>query len=212
MSTPPSPPQLGADGLIVEGLLSTVNVDGSAHFSPMGPIVDHRLERLWLRPFQTSRAYQNLKRTGQGVFHITDDVELLARAAIGRLDRLPPTTAANAVTGAMLTNACRWYALEVESIDDASDRANIVGRVVDQGVQREFFGFNRAKHAVIEAAILATRLHLVPPDEVNAEFDRLAAPVAKTGGAAERRAFDLLREYIRDPANRSSTTPSEGRR
>jgi uncharacterized protein len=57
-------------------------------------------------------------------------------------------------------------------------------------------GFNRAKHAVIEAAILATRLHILEPSLVDADMKRLAISVGKTGAAAERRAFDFLLDYV----------------
>lgn len=196
MDQPVSPPQLGADGLILEGIMATLNGDGTPNISPMGPIVDEKLERLWLRPYRSSTTYQNLKRTGQGVFHVTDDVELLAQAAVGQPNPLPRTTLAVAVCGVVLDDACRWYAIEVESLDDTSERTSIVARVVDRGVLREFFGFNRAKHAVVEAAILATRVHVLDPREIIAEFDRLAPAVAKTGAAAEYAAFEFLRRYV----------------
>ncbi len=77
------------DGLLLEGVVTTLNGDDSPHIAPMGPIVDERFTRLLLRPFRTSVTYQNLKRTGQGVLHVTDDVELIARAAVGRLEVLP---------------------------------------------------------------------------------------------------------------------------
>jgi hypothetical protein len=57
-------------------------------------------------------------------------------------------------------------------------------------------GFNRAKHAVIEGAILATRLHILPGNEILAELGRLQTLVDKTGAAAEQRAFDLLRQHV----------------
>ena len=57
----------------------------------MGPIVDETMQTLVLRPFQTSTTYRNLKQTGCGVFHVTDDVLLLAQAAIGALDVSPET-------------------------------------------------------------------------------------------------------------------------
>ncbi len=176
--------------------MTTLNGDGTPNISPMGPIVDNKLERLWLRPFRSSTTYQNLKRTGQGVFHVTDDVTLLAQAALGEPDPPPRTMAAAAVHGVVLADACRWYAIEVESLDDTSDRTSIVARVVDCGVLREFLGFNRAKHAVVEAAILATRVHILDPREIQIEFDRLAPAVAKTGAAAECAAFDFLRRYV----------------
>jgi hypothetical protein len=71
--------------------------------------------------------------------------------------------------------------------------------VVYHGVLREFFGFCRAKHAVVEAAILATRLHLLPREEIDAEFRKLARIVEKTGGEQEREAFEFLEAYVETP-------------
>src|SRR5262245_49615816 len=87
------------DGILVEGIVTTIGDDSAPHIAPMGPIVDADFNSLLLRPFRTSFTYRNLKRTGQGVFHVTDDVELLARAAVGQLDVLPPLRAATAVEG-----------------------------------------------------------------------------------------------------------------
>jgi len=198
------PPKLGAAGRILEGIVTTLNADGSPNISPMGPIVDDALDRLWLRPFQTSTTYQNLKRAGAGVFHLTDDVELFAQAAVGQPNPLPRLRPANKIEGVILADACRWFAFEIESIDDSAERTSIVARVVDRGVERDFLGFNRAKHAVLEAAILATRVHLLDPAEIQAEFARLAIPIEKTGAVAEYRAFNFLREYVRQTASRSN--------
>jgi hypothetical protein len=93
-------------------------------------------------------------------------------------------------------DACRWFAFVVTSLDDASERTTIDCRVVAQGAVRPFFGFNRAKHAVVEAAILATRIGIVADEEICRELARLASPVDKTAGPQERRAFEILREYI----------------
>jgi hypothetical protein len=192
----PLPPELGAQGRILEGIVTTRNLDGTPNISPMGPLVDDRVEWLWLRPFRTSTTFQNLDRDAQGVFHVTDDVLLLAQAAIGRPKPLPELRPAAKVEGVVLTNACRWFEFRIERIEARAERPVVLARVVHRGIEREFFGFNRAKHAVVEAAILATRVHLLPQDEIMAEFARLAAPVAKTGAAAEREAFDLLRRYV----------------
>jgi hypothetical protein len=184
------------EGKLLEGVVTTLNADGSPHIAPMGPIVDRNFERILLRPFRTSVTYQNLERAGQGVLHVTDDVELIARAAVGRLESLPPLRPADAVEGVIIADACRWYAFRVELLDDRQERTAIVARIVDRGHLRDFFGFNRAKHAVIEAAILATRIELLDGRMILSEFDRLASPVSKTGGIEERRAFDFLRQYV----------------
>jgi hypothetical protein len=213
--TIPQPPELGADGRILEGVVTTLNIDGSANISPMGPIVDDRLDRLWLRPFRTSTTYQNLKRSGAGVYHITDDVELLAQAAVGQPNPPPRLIRAPNIEGVILADACRWYAFEVESLDDAAERTSIVARVTDRGTLREFIGFNRAKYAVVEAAILATRVHMLGARAVLEEYDRLAVIINKTGAAAEHRAMAFLRAYVQGagnaqlPASASCAVPTQ---
>jgi hypothetical protein len=182
--------------MILEGIVTTLNEDGSPNISPMGPIVDREITKLQLRPFQTSRTYQNLARQGEGVFHVTDDVELLARAAIGRLDPIPAWRPATAVHGAVLCDACRWYAFRVIHRDDSQTRTTIDCQIVDTGRQRDFFGLNRAKHAVVEAAILATRLHLLDRTDVLAQLAQLEILIEKTAGDQERRAFELIKSFV----------------
>jgi hypothetical protein len=182
--------------VILEGLLTTHNADSTVNISPMGPRVDAQMRQLVLRPFQTSTTLANLKRSGEGVFHVTDNVEMLARAAIGPVSPWPAMRPAGAVQGSILKDACRWYALRITRVELSSQRAELVAEVVDQGRHRDFFGFNRAKHAVLEAAILATRVEILPADEIQAEFRRLLPLVEKTAGDQERVAMQLLVDHV----------------
>jgi len=182
--------------VILEGIVTTLDADGSVHIAAMGPEVSDGFDHFVLRPYQTSRTYANLRRARQGVLHVTDDVELMAQAAIGHFEQPPRHRAAPVIQGAILETACRWFAFEVESIDDRSTRAVLPCRVVAEGKLRDFLGFNRARHAVVEAAILATRLPLLPLKAVCNELQRLAPVVEKTGGPAERRAFALLHTFV----------------
>jgi len=182
--------------MIVEGVMTTKAASGEVNIAPMGPIVDCDMRELILRPFKSSTTYQNLKATGQGVFHVTDDVLLVARAAIGaKLGDEAAVRAADVVDGVVLTNACRYHEFRVTDLDDSTDRTRIVAEVVHAGRLRDFVGFNRARHAVLEAAILATRLHLTGGDAVMAEFDRLQVLVDKTGDDRERQAMAELRSF-----------------
>jgi hypothetical protein len=197
--------------MILEGLMTTINDDGTPNVSPMGPRVGAPLDTFILRPFQTSTTYRNIKRTGRGVFHVTDDVELLARAAIGKLAPLPPLVKADDFDGYILSGACRWFALETESLDDTAPRTTITMRALHFGTLRDFFGLNRAKHAVVEGAILATRVHLLAREEILNQFAALRPLVEKTGGEAEHRAFALLERFIREAASEPphASSPSE---
>ncbi|HUG67516.1 MAG TPA: DUF447 domain-containing protein [Pirellulaceae bacterium] len=182
--------------MILEGIVTTLNADRSPNISPMGPEVDTPLTRFVLKPYKTSRTYQNLKRGGEGVFHVTDDVELIARAAINRFDELPATFPATAVDGFVLADSCRWYAFRVANLNDREDRTRIECEVIDEGRIRDFFGFNRAKHAVLEAAILATRTRFLSQSAVSEELARLQVIVKKTAGEQERRAFGMLVDHV----------------
>jgi hypothetical protein len=182
--------------MILEGIVTTVSPEDAINIAPMGPRVDADFHRLVLRPFCTSQTYRNLKAHGEGVLHVTDDVLLLARAAIGTLDPLPTLLPAARVRGFVLADACRYYEFRVQTLDDRQERAVAEAEVVHTARLRDFFGFNRAKHAVVEAAILATRLHLLPAEEVAAEYRKLAVLVEKTGGTQEHEAFALLRDHM----------------
>jgi hypothetical protein len=182
--------------MILEGIVTTVSPFGEVNIAPMGPHVDADMACFLLRPFPTSQTYRNLKAHSEGVLHVTDDVLLLARAALGPVDPPPPLVPAAAVRGWVLAGACRFYEFRVRSIDESEPRVRIEAEVVRAGRLRDFFGFNRAKHAIVEAAILATRTDFLPPDEIEAEYRRLAVLVDKTGGEHEREAFDFLRRHV----------------
>jgi uncharacterized protein len=191
--------------MILEGVVTTVSLAGALNVAPMGPWIDPDLSmaRFVLRPFHTSTTYQNLKARGEGVFHVTDDVLLLAQTAIGSFPTpAPATRAADLIAGQVLSDACRYYEFRVVELDDREERTAIVVETVAQGRLREFFGFNRAKHAVVEAAILATRADWLPMDEILADFGKLAVLVDKTGGPRERAAFTLLHRHVRETALR----------
>jgi hypothetical protein len=177
--------------MILEGLITTLTAEGQPHLAPMGPTVTPTMDRFTLRPFPTSNTYRNLLAHGEGVLHVTDDVLLLAQAAVGKAP-LPSLRPAEHVRGHILTDACRYFEFVVRSIATEEPRIRIEAEVVAQGRQREFFGFNRAKHAVLEAAILATRFALLPRDDIQRDFERLRVIVNKTAGRQEHEAMAFL--------------------
>lgn len=188
--------------MILEGIVTSLSANGSVHIAPMGPEVDEGLTRLVLKPFQSSQTCQNLLRHPEGVLHVTDDVLLLAQAAIGAIEPMPAVAPAEHVQGFYLCGSCRYFEFRVVASDCSQARARLEVQVLHCCRIRDFFGFNRGKHAVVEAAILATRLHLLPLVEVATKYDELAVLVQKTGGEAERRAFALLRGHLAKTAAR----------
>ena len=123
---------------------------------------------------------------------------LFAQAALAEVQF--PAFPAVVVRGVVLDATCSWREVRVRAIDATPPRARFGTSVVHRGVRREFLGFNRARHAVLEAAILATRTHLLPPEQIRAEVARLQILVEKTAGPREREAMALLVEYVRATA------------
>ncbi len=178
--------------LIIESIVTTTDPAGAINFAPMG--VEWGDETIVLKPFLETTTFRNVRATGTAVVNLTDDVLLFARSAISSPQF--PSAPAITVRGAVLEAACSWRELEVTAIDDTPPRSRIEMRVVHRGTRRDFIGFNRARHAVLEGAILATRTHLLPPEQIRDELARLAVPVDKTAGPREREAWDLLRAYV----------------
>jgi hypothetical protein len=178
---------------IIETVVTTINPDGSVNCGAMG--VEWGAERIVIKPFQGTRTLRNLRATGAAVVNLTDDILLFSQAALG--DPHPPTRPAASVEGAVLDDACSWREVRVEAIDESTQRARVGAVVVDGGSGREFVGFNRASHAVLEASILASRARMLDAEEVRAELQRLQVLVDKTGGAREHEAMAYVRSVIK---------------
>jgi hypothetical protein len=174
--------------VIYETIVSTLDASGRPNFAPMG--IGLREEQVLLRPFRTAVTWRNLREVGEGVVNFTDDVLWFARCALA--SEVPPHRPAAAVRGVVLEDVCHWKEFVVESSDLARERAEFRARVVSEGRRRDFLGFNRARHAVVEATILATRLHLLGREAVLAEITRLRPLVDKTGGPREHEAFAFV--------------------
>ena len=183
--------------MIVEGIVTTIDSTGSLNVAPMGPIIAGDFESLLLRPFQPSTTFNNLSKTRCGVFHVVDQIDVIAKAAIGRLETNPDVVRASVIDGYVLKDCCRWFEFTVDHVDASEPRSRMPSTIVHRGERRPFFGFNRARHAVLEAAILATRLHLLSREEVLSALIPMRSAVEKTGGPTELSAFAMLEEFIR---------------
>jgi len=179
--------------VIIEAIVTTVAEDGAVNCAPMG--VEWGETAIVLKPFLETTTYRNVVATGAAVVNLIDDVRVFARTAIGNAQY--PTFPATSVSGVVLDDCCSWRELKVRAIDSTPPRSRIDMDVVHRGTRREFIGFNRARHAVLEAAIYATRLHLLPRPFVESELARLQMIVDKTAGPAELEAMALLTEHIR---------------
>ena len=186
----------GEHAPLIETVVTTTGGDGVVNCAAMG--VRWGAEELVFWPFDATRTLRNLRGHGQAVVHLTDDVLLFVEAALGH--PRPPMRDASVIAGSVIEEASCWREVVVTEIaptDDELPRSRVRARVVAGGSgTRHPSGLCRARHAAVEASILASRLRWLGGERVRAELDRLQELVDKTAGPRERAAMDYVRRYV----------------
>jgi uncharacterized protein len=178
--------------MIIESIVTTLAPDGRPHFAPMG--VSWHDGAPLLAPFRPSTTLVNLLAGRHAVINHTDDVRIFAGCLTGRDDW--PVHPAERIAGVVLDAALTHQEIVIEHVEEDEQRPRFFGRVLLQATHRPFLGFNRAQAAVIEAAILVSRLHMLPWEKVEREMSYLEIAVAKTAGEREREAWGWLAARI----------------
>jgi uncharacterized protein len=183
--------------LIYETVVTTCDAQGHVHVAPMG-VRYPDATRVVLMPFKPSTTLDNITRSGSAVLNWVTDVRVFAGCVTGRRDW--PTVAvepARAGEVAMrLACADGHAALELEhSVDDVQRPVLYLRRGPAQ-VHSPFVGFNRAQAAVVEAAVLVSRLSMLPDEKVDREFEYLRIAIDKTAGPVEQEAWRWVCEAV----------------
>jgi uncharacterized protein len=175
--------------LIRESIVTTRNADGSAHVAPLGVIVEPPL--LVIAPFRPSTTLDNLRRHPFACVNYTVDVRIFAGCVTCR-QRQWPVAAAERIDGWRLAGALAHSEVEVAEVVEDELRPRFCCRELHEACHAPFRGLNRAQAAVLEAAILVSRLHMLPRAKVEQELGYLAIAIGKTAGAPELEAWQWL--------------------
>ena len=177
---------------IRECIVTTVRNDGSIHIAPMGIHEDD--ENLIIMPFKPSTTLDNLEKNGTAALNYTDDVRVYAGCITGNRDW--PTCATDKIKGARLKNCLAHSELEVINKADDELRPKYICKVVYEATHHAFHGYNRAQSAVLELAILTSRLNMLPAEKIEQEIKYLSIGYEKTSGPREQEAWEWLMEKI----------------
>jgi len=178
--------------MIIETIFSTTDETGKPNFAPMG--IERGEEFIVVRPFRSSRTFRNLECGGCGVANLSDNVLAFVRCAL--YGDVLPSFPAVTINGAVFQDTCSWLEVAVASETGSEERAEFHCRILHRGRQKDFLGFCRASGAVIESAILATRLAVYGREGVLDSLNQYMKVVEKTGSEMEKQAFRLVCEYV----------------
>lgn len=174
--------------MILETIVTTQNSQGFAHIAPMGVHVDGG--GFIILPFKPSTTLNNFLETGVGVINFCDDVRVFAGCLTGRRDW--PLVPAQQISGQVLEDVLAHREVKIDRIEDDTVRPKLFCKSVHTVNHRPFQGFNRAQFSVLEAAILISRLEMLPIEKIESEIAYLRIGLEKTGGERELEAWGWI--------------------
>ena len=178
--------------VIYETVITTVAPDGTPHVAPMG--VRYRGPDVILMPFKPSTTLANIVASRHAVLNIVADTRVFAGAVTGR--RSWPLRPTERIGGVRLSCALNHAELELADLHDDPQRPVLRMARVFEASHAPYIGFNRAQAAVIEGAILVSRLRMLPAEKVDAEMAYLQIAIDKTAGPEEHEAWGWLTEAV----------------
>jgi hypothetical protein len=153
-----------SEGLIVETIVTTYNVDGQANAAPMGVTMENP-QRVVLRIYTSSLTYKNLQSKKCGVVNVTCDAELFYRTAFKEVNpngKVPQDLfeKAETVDAPRLRAAEAHIEVAVADIKQFdAERAEIICDVkLVQAASVFPKAYCRALFATVEAIVHATRV------------------------------------------------------
>jgi hypothetical protein len=180
---------------IFETVITTRSVEGVVHIAPMG--VRYLDDQVVLKPFRPSQTLDNVVATRTAVLNAITDVRVFAGCVTGR--RSWPTLPVDTPDGGgavRLACAHAHLLLRLADLDEDAQRPTLRLSRLREVQHCAFPGFNRAQAAVIEAAVLVSRLHLLPGEKIAREMAYLQTAVDKTAGPPELEAWAWLQEAV----------------
>lgn len=174
--------------MIQETLVTTQNQAGVVHIAPMGIHISDN--ELIILPFRPSTTLDNLLKTRVAVINYCDDVRVFAGCLTGR--REWPSKDAEKIIGKVLSCALAHTEIRVTRIEEDNLRPKLFCQAVHSVNHAPFTGFNRAQYAVLEAAILVSRLHMLPLEKIDTDLAYLQIGIDKTAGDREKEAWSWL--------------------
>ncbi len=178
---------------IHEVIIGTLRDDGTMHYAPMG--IEEVGAHILIQPFKPSATFDNLKRHRQCTINYTDDVRVFAGALTGHRDWA--SKGCQQIKGGYLAQALAHSELEVVEFIDGDPRTKFKCKIVHNETHAPFRGFNRAQSAVIEAAVLTSRLKMLPAEKIQQEIAYLQIAIEKTAGPRELEAWGWLMAKIK---------------
>ncbi len=180
--------------MIFETIISTISLTGEPHVTPFGVKCENDL--IVISPYKPSTTLDNILASKCAVMNLTDDVRVFAGALTNRQPW--QLIQAEKIMAYRLVDCLAHIELELVEVRNDATRPQLLMKKVAEFSHHPFAGFNRAQAAVIELAVLVSRLHLLPREKIENELQYLQIAIDKTAGERELEAWGWLLDKIND--------------
>jgi len=178
--------------MIRESIVITTDLKNRPHITPMG--ITFNKKKLIISPFIPSKTYSNLKENPYAVINFTDDVNIFVDALLSNKSfKIKPT---KRIKSFYLKNTLSYLEIKVIKTYENKIRPKFECKVLKETALKSFKGFNRAQASVIEAAILISRINILPMKKIKKEINYLKIAIDKTAGQSEKIAWKKLIKNI----------------
>ena len=178
--------------MIRESIVITTDLKNKPHVAPMG--ITFNKSKLVISPFIPSKTYLNLKENPYAVINFTDDVNIFVDSLLGQKNFKIKST--KKIKSFYLKNALSYIEVKVIKFIENKTRPKFECKILKETSIDSFKGFNRAQLSVIEAAILVSRIDILPMKKIKKEINYLKIAIDKTAGKNEKIAWKKLIKEI----------------
>ena len=186
---------------ISEVIVTTTSGAGTPNAAPIG-LITRRTEAgdlsYSVKLYRGSQTLANVLETGTLAANVTDDVMVFVTAAFEDL-RATSFTDFEAVP--VLKGANAWIVFSVTSKEERAEYVRFLLQPERAKINRKAVtAINRGRNAVLEAAVIATRIHRAKDERTKAEMreqvEHCKKLVMKCGGPREHAAVSMLEAKI----------------
>ena len=178
--------------MIIETIISTIDNEEEVNFSPFG--IQKNKNQILISPYIPSKTLLNLKLTKCAVVNYTDNTNFFVNCIIGN-KKFKKKKCKN-FSGFFLEDCFGYEQVKVKKIIKNKLRPTFVCEIDKSFHIKNYEGHNRAKASIIEACILASRVHLLRKNKILNELSYLSIAVEKTAGSLEKKSWKKILNYI----------------
>jgi len=180
--------------MIRESIVITTDLKNRPHIVPMG--IAFNKDKLVIAPFIPSKTYLNLKKNPYAVINFTDNVNIFVDTLLGKKKiKIQPTKKNKSF---FLKDALSYIEVKAINFIENKIRPRFECKILKETSLGPFKGFNRAQLSVIEAAILFSRIDILPINKIKREINYLQIAIDKTAGITEKIAWNKLIKEIKN--------------